>query len=285
MLSQGLCSKALNRAAQSGVMVKGQTLRRDFAQAKNALEAKKGIAKPEATAVAAAKPVEVGRAEAEARIDVVKGKPEVAAAGEPLAERKPVSARLGGVGFAGRTAAGAAAGDAGVDIYSSSANTSRLQDAINTNKKREADARKVLATANAPAEARQQAESDLKEIKDQSVAQKQAVADIIRKLDDKQFIAGFGNNGGEEFLSYMNISETLLAQGGAEWLSWNKSIGENLSRVQNEDGSWAGQHCITGRTFCTGAALLTQMADRAPLPADEPAEPATAKPSDAKAEK
>ncbi len=42
----------------------------------------------------------------------------------------------------------------------------------------------------------------------------------------------------------------------------------NLDRVQNEDGSWSGQHCITGRTFCTAAALLTLMADRAPVPVD-----------------
>jgi hypothetical protein len=89
---------------------------------------------------------------------------------------------------------------------------------------------------------------------------------IIRQLDDKQFIAGFGNNGGEEFLSYMNISEMLVVKGGAEWQSWDKSIADNLVRVQNKDGSWSGDHCITGRTFCTSAALLTLLADRAPVP-------------------
>jgi len=89
---------------------------------------------------------------------------------------------------------------------------------------------------------------------------------ILKRLDDKAFIAGFGNNGGEEFLSYMNISETLLVKGGKEWQSWDKSICENLHRVQNEDGSWSGHHCITGRTFCTATALLTLMADRAPVP-------------------
>ena len=64
----------------------------------------------------------------------------------------------------------------------------------------------------------------------------------------------------------MNISETLLAKGGNEWKTWDKSISENLGRVQNDDGSWSGHHCITGRTFCTSAALLTLMADRAPVP-------------------
>jgi len=89
---------------------------------------------------------------------------------------------------------------------------------------------------------------------------------LINKLDDKQFIAGFGSNGGEEFLSYMNISETLLAKGGEEWQKWDKQVTENLERIQNKDGSWAGHHCITGRTFCTAGALLVLMADRAPVP-------------------
>jgi hypothetical protein len=89
---------------------------------------------------------------------------------------------------------------------------------------------------------------------------------LIRRLDDPQFLAGFGNNGGEEFLSYMNLSETLLAKGGNDWLGWDKGVTGNLHRVQNQDGSWSGQHCITGRTFCSATALLTLMADRAPIP-------------------
>ena len=64
----------------------------------------------------------------------------------------------------------------------------------------------------------------------------------------------------------MNISETLLVKGGEEWKKWDKQVTENLDRIQNKDGSWAGQHCITGRTFCTSSALLVLMADRAPVP-------------------
>jgi hypothetical protein len=37
-----------------------------------------------------------------------------------------------------------------------------------------------------------------------------------------------------------------------------------ITGAQNADGSWAGHHCITGRTFCTSAALLTLLVDRAP---------------------
>jgi hypothetical protein len=64
----------------------------------------------------------------------------------------------------------------------------------------------------------------------------------------------------------MNISETLLAQGGKEWEKWDAQMSENLHRVQNSDGSWSGHHCITGRTFCTSTALLALMADRSPAP-------------------
>ena len=73
-------------------------------------------------------------------------------------------------------------------------------------------------------------------------------------------------NGGEEFLSYMNIGEALVVKGGKEWQAWDKSMTDNLTRIQDKDGSWSGHHCITGKTFCTATALLVLMADRAPVP-------------------
>ena len=36
----------------------------------------------------------------------------------------------------------------------------------------------------------------------------------------------------------MNIGESLVVKGGDAWKSWDKSIAENLNRVQNNDGSW-----------------------------------------------
>jgi hypothetical protein len=126
-----------------------------------------------------------------------------------------------------------------------------------------------LADAKASEKDKSEAKSELDQLAKVAEADKSAVDGVIRRLDDKQFLAGFGNNGGEEFLSYMNLSETLLVKGGTDWLRWDKGISENLQRVQNQDGSWSGQHCITGRTFCTSAALLTLMADRAPVPVAE----------------
>jgi len=35
-----------------------------------------------------------------------------------------------------------------------------------------------------------------------------------------------------------------------------------LLKLQNEDGTWAGHHCITGRVAVTSAAILLLQADR-----------------------
>jgi hypothetical protein len=90
---------------------------------------------------------------------------------------------------------------------------------------------------------------------------------VVKQLENPAFVQGFGSNGGEEFLSYMNISEALLLKGGDEWKKWDKSMTESLTRIQDKDGSWSGHHCITGKTFCTASALLVLTADRAPVTA------------------
>jgi hypothetical protein len=81
-------------------------------------------------------------------------------------------------------------------------------------------------------------------------------------LQDDNVLRGFGNNGGEEFLSFMMTSESLVLQGGKEWEDWNKRMLDLLSKVQNPNGSWSGHHCITSPVFCTAAAILTLTTDR-----------------------
>jgi hypothetical protein len=66
---------------------------------------------------------------------------------------------------------------------------------------------------------------------------------------------GFGNNGGEEYLSYMMTSEALAQQGKEDWLKWRQSIGPKFKQSQNPNGSWCGQHCITSPVFCTAAII------------------------------
>jgi hypothetical protein len=246
VLSQGLCSKALNRAFQNGVTVQARTLDADFAQSVAALDSAKAvaIAAPTASTPAATAPV---TGPAVSRI-------------EALSSTTPF--RASGVG---------GVSDAGISLYSVSGNTARLQETANSNGIRMKKAEAVIADPNASDEQKRDAKDELRQLKEIEVANAQAVTDVVGKLGDQRFLAGFGNNGGEEFLSYMNLSETLFVQGGAQWKEWDQKICATIEKAQNQDGSWSGHHCITGRTFCTSAALLTMLADRTPLPPAEPA--------------
>ena len=192
------------------------------------------------------------------------------------------------------------AGSANVELYARAANLQALQDADNVNGSRgvqymakrgealqtveKAQARLVElrsqqggpATAPAVAAAERElalankevaaADRELTEIRGNTENLRVAQRAVIGRMDDAGFVAGFGSNGGEEFLSYMNIGESLWLKGGEEWEAFDKRITENLNRVQNPDGSWSGQHCITGRTFCTSAAVLTLTVDRSAAP-------------------
>lgn len=185
-------------------------------------------------------------------------------------------------------------GSANVELYARAANLEAFQDSANTDagRKRELDRRAgeaktqlanaqntvTLASAKpeevaAAKEDVVRAESELKavdgqlrEIRDNEQALGRAQSRIVDRLDDKQFVAGFGSNGGEEFLSYLHIGESLALKVGDEFVRFDKGMTENLNRIQNEDGSWSGQHCITGRTFCTAAALMVLTVDRSIQP-------------------
>ena len=87
---------------------------------------------------------------------------------------------------------------------------------------------------------------------------------IAGQLSRPEFVRGFGSMGGEEFFSYLNISDSMRRSGGTEWTRWNGQIKTNLVELQNQDGTWAGHHCITGRVAVTSAAVLTLLADREP---------------------
>ncbi len=154
---------------------------------------------------------------------------------------------------------------AGVDLYAGASSLGGMQDSANTNAELEPTLVDKIANG-ATKEEREEAQVALKRFKENEKDLDAARDAIVKKLDDKRFIAGFGSNGGEEFLSYMNIGESLVVKGGENWEKWDKEITANLNRIQNKDGSWTGHHCITGRTFCTSAALLVLMTDRAPVP-------------------
>jgi hypothetical protein len=87
------------------------------------------------------------------------------------------------------------------------------------------------------------------------------IGDITAQLADPRFVTGFGSIGGEEFFSYLNISDSLHRAGGPEWERWNSDMKAKILKMQNEDGTWAGHHCITGRVAVTSAAILMLVAD------------------------
>jgi len=88
------------------------------------------------------------------------------------------------------------------------------------------------------------------------------IAEINGQLADARFSTGFGSIGGEEFFSYLNVSESLRRTGGPVWDKWNGETKNKILKTQNDDGTWAGHHCITGRVAVTGAAILNLLADR-----------------------
>jgi hypothetical protein len=81
-----------------------------------------------------------------------------------------------------------------------------------------------------------------------NAAKQQAQADNV--------ISGFGNNGGEEFLSFLQTGESLVIAKDQGWKHWYQQTTGRLTSIQNQDGSWNGHHCITSPVFCTATSLL-----------------------------
>ena len=89
------------------------------------------------------------------------------------------------------------------------------------------------------------------------------IAALSAQVADTQFVNGFGSMGGEEFFSYLNLSDGLKRSGGEPWKKWHSDITQKILSLQNGDGTWAGHHCITGRVAVTSAAILNLSIDHA----------------------
>ncbi len=92
----------------------------------------------------------------------------------------------------------------------------------------------------------------------------QALADILALVETNN--RAFGGAGGEEYLTFHFMTEMLMQKGGEEWLRWYPTVRDKLIKVQNQDGSWTGHHCITSRTFSTACALMVLSAPNRFLP-------------------
>ena len=173
-----------------------------------------------------------------------------------------VAASGGGVGGG----AGSGVGDAGVEIYRYASKLGGMTSFYQNNAGRRVELEKTVQAPASTPEQKQQAQDEISKIERADADQKVLLQQVAGRAAEKGFVSGFGNNGGEEFISYMNIGEALRNKGGDEWSKWDDSMTKTLHGAQNADGSWAGHHCITGRTFCTASALMVLMTDRAPAP-------------------
>ncbi len=127
----------------------------------------------------------------------------------------------------------------------------------------------VVASA-APAEAAgvplyqsAQALEQLSRTRADRVQNARQISAIQGQLASAAFVGGFGSMGGEEFFSYLNISDSMQRVGGDAWSKWHADITQKILSLQNNDGTWVGHHCITGRVAMTSAAMLNLTVDRA----------------------
>ena len=97
----------------------------------------------------------------------------------------------------------------------------------------------------------------------EEVAQR-ALKDVLQVVSKDN--TPFSQAGGEEYLAFHLMTETMLQKGGADWKKWFLVCRDKIIGVQNQDGSWTGRHCITSRTFCTAAAVLVLSAPNRYLP-------------------
>lgn len=82
-----------------------------------------------------------------------------------------------------------------------------------------------------------------------------AIARLEKHAGDESLLRGYGNNGGEEYLSFCLISESLAITGAAIGDRWNRAMHDRLAAAQSRDGSWSGSHCINSQAFCTAAVV------------------------------
>jgi hypothetical protein len=130
--------------------------------------------------------------------------------------------------------------------------------------------RRIDASPAAPAEAAgvplyqsAQALEQLSRTAADRVQNAKQISAIQGQLTNAAFVGGYGSMGGEEFFSYLNISDSMKRVGGDPWSKWHANITQKILGLQNSDGTWAGHHCITGRVAMTSAAILNLTVDRA----------------------
>ena len=147
---------------------------------------------------------------------------------------------------------------AGVMLYSLSSTT-------RSSAKEAREASEVVAKAKREGKIKADKEISVETLKDAGLSESEALRygtayeinqAAKRQVQREDVMEGFGSNGGEEFLSYLQTGEGLIMSKDADWKKWYSNITGRLVKIQNDDGSWNGHHCITSPVFCTATAIL-----------------------------
>ena len=69
------------------------------------------------------------------------------------------------------------------------------------------------------------------------------ISAIQGQLANEAFVSGFGSMGGEEFFSYLNISDSMKRVGGGDWSKWHADITQKIVGLQNRDGQARESDC------------------------------------------
>lgn len=147
---------------------------------------------------------------------------------------------------------------AGVMLYA-------VSSSVRGSAKESQEAKAIINKAKSEGKLDRNAVLNKENLKKAGVSEEQAevydVADKVYKSAkvkamDKNVISGFGNNGGEEFLSFLQTGESMIVNQDDEWKKWYDDVSGRIISIQNNDGSWNGHHCITSPVFCTAACLM-----------------------------
>jgi hypothetical protein len=147
---------------------------------------------------------------------------------------------------------------AGVVLYSvSGSSRSSAKDARRVREEMDRAKKDGRLPASAPASAENLEKIGFKPAESREAATAYEVYESAKvQAQREDVMSGFGNNGGEEFLSYLQTGEGMVINKDDQWTKWYDNVSGRLLTIQNNDGSWNGHHCITSPAFCTATCLL-----------------------------
>src|SRR5215468_1279546 len=124
-------------------------------------------------------------------------------------------------------------GSAGVPLYGTASHLGSRQKTVDSYQAEKMALKRALAAGEMSEEEAVRAKTKVDYLDDMEAHHDADMRDQYEQLKSAAFVSGFGSNGGEEFLSYLHISESLLSKGGKEWEDWDGRMTEKLERVQN----------------------------------------------------